>query len=271
MLKKMMVLLLTLMLTANFLSDAQAKTAEEKAAEKQANKEFKLQQKREKELAKIARRTNIFKVEEWAKSGDVQAQLILSYAYRTGQRVRRDKKVAAELEEQVEASNEDLLKNFIPIEYADKEIKLPRLYGLAASRSQVGRYVEQNFDDALRWAELGASEFDTLSFAIIGSAYYTGRGYRQDYKKAVEILKKAKDEPIALNLLSDAYAKGNGVDKDLEKSKFYADYCKSVLQPKIDKRKQKNQERMDKRRDKDSSEKKNLTSDKTSDKKSEAK
>ena len=240
MLKKILALLLTFMLATNLLSVSYAKTDEEKAAEKQANKEFKLQKKREKELAKIARRTNIFQVEDWANNGDVQAQIILSYAYSTGQRVHRDKKLADEWKSKATASNSELVENFIPLEYLKKEIKLPRLYGLAASRSQVGKYVEKNFDDALRWANLGASENDTLSFAILGSAYYTGRGVRQDYKQAIEFLKKASNEPIALSLLSDAYAKGNGVDQNLERSKFYADYLKSVVQPKIDKQREKN-------------------------------
>jgi len=247
--KKILALLLTFMLTANFLS-ADAKTKAEKDAEKKANKEFELQKKREKELAKAARKTNILKVAQWANNGDIQAQMILSYAYATGQRVDRNKNTAANWQAKVEESNADLVKNFIPLEYINKKVKLPRLYGLAASRSQIGLYVDQNFDDALRWAELGASEFDTLSFAIIGAAYYTGRGYRQDYKKAIEFLKKAGDEPIALNLLSDAYAKGKGVDQDLEKSKFYADYLKSVQQPKIDKRKEKNQKKLDEQRKK---------------------
>ncbi|MBQ6975003.1 MAG: sel1 repeat family protein, partial [Selenomonadaceae bacterium] len=250
MLKKFLAILLTFIFATNFLS-VSAKTAEEKAAEKQANKEFKLQQKREKELAKIARRTNILKVEQWAEGGDVQAQMILSYAYSTGQRVDRNKKIAAQWQDKVAAGNEDLVKNFIPLEYLYTKVKLPRLYGLAACRSQIGQYVPQNFDDALRWAELGASEFDTLSFAILGSAYYTGRGVRQDYKKALEFLKKAGDEQIALALLSDAYAKGNGVDKDLEKSKFYADYSKSVVQPKIDKQREKNQKKLDKQLEKE--------------------
>ena len=263
MLKKIFALLLTFLLATNFLS-VNAKTKEEKAAEKQANKEFELQQKREKELAKIARRTNILKVEEWANNGDVQAQMILSYAYSTGQRVDRDKKIAKEWQDKVSATNKDLAENFIPLEYFGRKIKLPRLYGLAASRSQIGLYVDQNFDDALRWAELGASEFDTLSFAIIGVAYYTGRGYRQDFKKAIEFLKKASDEPIALNLLSDAYAKGNGVDQDLEKSKFYADYLNSIVQPKIDKQREKNQEKIDKQHEKESKNAKTSADDKKS-------
>ena len=76
--------------------------------------------------------------------------------------------------------------------------------------------------------------------AVLGSAYYTGRGLRQDYAKALELLKRAGDEPIALALLSDAYANGNGVDKDLEKSRFYADYLKLIRQPKIDEQTAKN-------------------------------
>ena len=252
MFRKILALLTAFMLMTNFLS-VSAKTAEEKAAEKQANKEFKLQQKREKELAKAARKTNILKVQAWAKNGDIQAQMILSYAYLTGQRVNRDKKLATELQQKVASTNSDLVENFIPIDYYKKKVALPRLYGLAASRSNIGQYVDQNFDDAVRWAELGASEFDTLSFAILGSAYYTGRGYRQDYKKAIEFFKKAGSETIALSLLSDAYAKGNGVDKDLEKSKFYADYLKSVVQPEIDKIRDKNLDKFYKQSEKKSS------------------
>ena len=246
MFRKILAMLLAFMLTINFFSISYAKTDEEKAAEKQANKEFKQQKKREKELEKIHRKNNIFQVEAWAKGGDVQAQIILSYAYQTGQRIGGDKKKATEWKNTATANNSDLVENFIPLEYVNKKIKLPRLYGLAACRSQIGQYVDQNFDDALRWANLGASEKDELSYAILGSAYYTGRGIRQDYKKAVEFLKKAGNEPIALSLLSDAYANGNGVDKDLEKSKFYADYLKSVQQPKIDKKRDKNQKKLDK-------------------------
>lgn len=75
---------------------------------------------------------------------------------------------------------------------------MPRLYRLAACHSQIGQYVDQDFDDAIRWAELDASEFDTLSFAIIGAAHYTGHGYRQDYKKAIELYKHIKSEYGAL-------------------------------------------------------------------------
>ena len=57
--------------------------------------------------------------------------------------------------------------------------------------------------------------------------------------------------PIALYLLSDAYAKGNGVDKDLEKSKFYADYLEMIRQPKIDKKREKNAKKLAKEKEKE--------------------
>ncbi len=53
---------------------------------------------------------------------------------------------------------------------------------------------------------------------------------------AVDYLKKAGNEPLALKLLSDAYEKGNGVDKDLKKSKIYSDYA-NLLNQKKDSRK----------------------------------
>ena len=245
--KKILALIVAFMVAMNFLSPVSyAKTKAEKEEEKKANQEFRLQKKREKELAKIARRTNIFKVQAWANGGDVQAQAILSYAHSTGQRIDKDAKLAREWKDKATANNASLVENFIPLEYATQKIKLPRLYGLAACRSQIGQYVEQNFVDAIRWAELGASENDTLSLAVLGSAYYTGRGTRQDYKKAIDYLKRAGTEPVALSLLSDAYAKGHGVERNLELSKFYAEYLSAVVQPKIDKQRDKNLKKLEK-------------------------
>lgn len=240
--KKFLALLLIFFVAVNFSSSASAKTPEEKAAEKEA----KLQKKRDKQLAKVHRKTNILQVMNWAEAGDVQAQMILSYAYSTGQRVPHKKTLAIAWQEKVEVVNPDLVENFIPLEYYKKRIDLARLYGLAACRSQTGEFVEKNFDDVIRWAELGASELDTLSLAVLGSAYYTGRGVQQDYRQAIDYLKKAGTEPIALYILSDAYAHGNGVDKDPAQSKFYADYLKLISQQKIDKQRDKNSKKIEK-------------------------
>ena len=99
----------------------------------------------------------------------------------------------------------------------------------------------------VRWGLLGESEYDTLSMAVVGAAYYTGRGFNQDYEKAIEYFKRAGEEPIALYHLSDAYLNGNGVDKDLKKAKFYADYMKLVSQARIDKYRAKMQRKKDRK------------------------
>lgn len=243
--KKFFALILAFVTAFNFLTVnvACAATDEEKAAKK----EQKEQKKMDKELLKAHRKKNILQVEQWAQGGDLQAQIILYYAYSTGQHVKRNAETAEQWKAAVGADNENFLENFIPIAYhKKKKVPLQEFYGFAAAHSQLGEGVPVNYDDAVRWAQLGASENDPLSLAVLGSAYYTGRGLQQDYKKAIEYFKRADEEPIALYLLSDAYANGNGVDKDLDKSKFYADYLKLVRQPKIDKQTAKNMRKLKK-------------------------
>ena len=241
--KKIFAMVLAFMLALNFLADVQAATDEEKAAKK----EQKLQKKQAKQLAKAYRKTNIEQVEKWAQAGDLQAQIILYYAYSTGRGVKRNDATAANWRRVVGKEHETFLENFIPIQYHDRaKMPLVKFYGFAACHAQLGDYIPVSYEDAVRWAQLGASENDPLSMAVLGSAFYTGRGIGQDYKKAIEYFKRAHEEPIALYHLSDAYARGNGVDRDLDKSKFYADYYRLVRQPKIDKQTQKNMRRLKK-------------------------
>lgn len=243
--KKIFALILAFMVSFNFLTVGVVSAASDE--EKAAKKEKKEQSKKEKELLKAHRKTNIIQVEQWAEGGDLQAQIILYYAYSTGQRVKRNEETAEQWKAKVGKDNEDFLENFIPIAYhKKKKVPLEQFYGFAATHSQIGEGVPVNFDDAVRWAQLGSSENDALSLAILGTAYYTGRGLGQDYAKALEYFKRAGEEPIALFHLSDAYAHGNGVDKDLEKSKFYADYLNLVRQPKIDKQTAKNMRKLKK-------------------------
>ena len=236
-------MMLAFMLALNFLSVVQAKSDEEKAAKK----EQKLQKKEAKQLAKAYRKKNIEQVEQWAQNGDLQAQIILYYAYSTGKGVKKNVETAEQWKAKVGKDNETFLEDFIPIAYHNKKkMPLEKLYGFAACHAQLGDYIPVSFEDAVRWSQMGASEEDPLSLAVLGAAYYTGRGIAQDYKKAIEYFKRAQDEPIALYHLSDAYAHGNGVDRDLDKSKFYADYFRLVRQPKIDKQTQKNMRKLKK-------------------------
>jgi len=245
--KKFFVILMALMLTLNFISGAEAKTAEEKAAEKEANKEFKENKKREKEIAKAAKKTNFQAVMSWAEQGDIQAQMILSYAYHHGLQIKHSYKLSDEWKEKAAAVNPVYVQNFIPTEYYGKRMTLRQMYGIAAYRAQVGIYIKPSYEDAVRWAELGALENDSWSLAFMGSAYYTGRGVKQNYKTAIEYFKKSMKEPLSLTLLSDAYEKGNGVEKDLKKSKLYADYLKFVRQTEIDKKKEKTLKKIEKK------------------------
>ena len=238
--KKILILLLTLIFTLNFFSVGKAETLQEAI---DAQKELKQQKKQAKELKKAAKKANIKTVEVWANAGDVQAQMILSYAYQHGLSVSRNQTLAAEWKLKAEKINPVYVKNFVPVEYYGKTIPLARLYGIAAYRAQVGVYIKPSFDDAVRWAELGESEQDTWSMALLGSAYYTGRGVKQDYKTAIDYLKQSQKEALSLMLLSDAYAKGNGVEKDLKVSKLYADYLNIVNQAKVEKQKAKGEKK----------------------------
>ena len=239
--KKILILMLTLIFTLNLFSGISGATLQEELEEMQ---EAKQQKKQAKKIAKMARGANLKVVETWANEGDVQAQMIMYYAYAHGLSVKKNLKTAAEWRAKAERTNAVYARNFIPATFYSKKIPLARLYGIAAYRAQVGIYLKPNFDDAVRWAELGESEQDTLSLSFLGSAYYTGRGVRKDYKAAIDYFKKSSDEPLSLTLLSDAYAKGNGVEKDLKKSKFYADYLTYVRQAKIDQQKAKGEKRL---------------------------
>ena len=239
--KKILILMLTLIFTLNFFSEIAGATLQEEIDEM---KEAKQQKKQAKKIAKMARSANLKVVETWANAGDVQAQMIMYYAYRNGLSVGKNLRIAAEWKAKAERTNAVYAKNFIPAEFYSKKIPLARLYGIAAYRAQVGIYVKPNFEDAVRWAELGEAEQDTMSLAFLGSAYYTGRGVRQDYKAAINYFKKSSDEPLSITLLSDAYAKGNGVEKDLKKSKFYSDYLTYVRQAKIEQQRAKGEKKM---------------------------
>ena len=161
------------------------------------------------------------------------------------------KALAVEWHDKASETNPELAADFLPIEYYRKEVPLERLFGLAACRAQTGHHVEVSIDDTIRWAQLGESEYDTLSLAVVGTAYYTGRGFDRDYEKAIEYFKRAGDEPIALYHLSDAYANGNGVERDLKQAKFYADYLRLVSQAELDKRRAKMQKKKDKKASKE--------------------
>ncbi len=211
------------------------KTPEEKKAEEEA----KALEKMQKKLNKAAKKVNASELEQMAESGNVQAQCILSYAYHTGQSVKHDEELAKLWQDRAEEENAALVKNFIPPEYGKEKVRLARLFTIAGHRAHLGQYVKQDINEAVMWNEMGAREKDKMAIAYMGSAYYTGRGVKQDYAMAISLLEQAGDEPLALQLLADAWTKGKGVEKDIEKGKLYAEYLKLVTKPKVEAKKEK--------------------------------
>jgi len=233
------------------------KTDEEKQKEKEKKEEKKKQkelEKAEKEQAKEENAPNaienpeshISMVQKWAQKGDVQAQCIMAYAYVTGQRVPQDLNMAHVWQNRAAEQNIPLVKNFLPPEYGLEEIPLSKLFAISGRRSHVGQYVKQDVKDAVRWSTLGAEEKEPMAIAYLSSAYYTGRGMPQDYKKALELAKSTDKDPLSLHVLIDAYRYGRGVDKDEEKSEYYARYLKMVVEKNDKKRKEKAYKKYDK-------------------------
>lgn len=212
-------------------------TKEEKEKKEQAQQEkadSKQEKKMDKALVKPAREDAMAQVIAWAEAGDPQAQCILSYAYLTGQRVKKDRKLALMWQEKAAEQNSQLVKYFISeSDYGKKKLKLPHLFALAGRRAHLGKYVPKDYKAAVRWSQLGAREKDKDACAYLGAAYYTGQGINQDYQKAIEYLRQSdRDNPLALRIFYMAYRDGNGVEKNPELARKCLEYMRLVIEKK---------------------------------------
>lgn len=102
-----------------------------------------------------------------------------------------------------------------------KKLPLLELYTQAGINAFKGQIAEQSYEAAVKWWELSTAMGDEKARALLGTAYYTGRGIGQDYTKAIELLKlaAAKGEPLAEYTLGKAYYEGNGVQKNNDKAR----------------------------------------------------
>lgn len=207
---------------------------EKKEQEQQEKADSKQEKKMDKALVKPAREEAMAQVIAWAEAGDPQAQCILSYAYLTGQRVKKDRKLALMWQEKAAEQNSQLVKHFISeSDYGKKKLKLPHLFALAGRRAHLGKYVPKDYKAAVRWSQLGAREKDKDACAYLGAAYYTGRGINQDYQKAIEYLRQSdRDNPLALRIFYMAYRDGNGVEKNPELARKCLEYMRLVIEKK---------------------------------------
>lgn len=213
---------------------------EQQEKEQQEKADNKQEKKMDKALVKPAREDAMTQVMAWAEAGDPQAQCILSYAYLTGQRVKKDRKLALMWQERAAEQNSELVKHFIAeSDYGKRRLKLPHLFALAGRRAHLGRYVPKDYKAAVRWSLLGAREKDKDACAYLGAAYYTGRGIGQDYQKAIEYLRQSdRDNPLTLRIFYMAYRDGNGVEKNPELAKKCLDYMRLVIEKKEAKQKE---------------------------------
>ena len=101
--------------------------------------------KRAKQIAKQIKKINFKKVQTWAEEGDIQAQFILAYAYRTGERLPHSNyKISDEWKEKIAKQNEFFAEKYMPEYFGRKKLKISELFVLAALQSHFGDYVKPN-------------------------------------------------------------------------------------------------------------------------------
>lgn len=102
-----------------------------------------------------------------------------------------------------------------------KKATLVLLYTQAGLDAFKGRFAPKSDESAVVWWEIAEPCGDLEARALLGTAYYTGRGIGQDYQKAAQYLKSAAaaGQPLAEYTLGKAYLAGNGVKKNTQMAK----------------------------------------------------
>lgn len=142
-------------------------------------------------------------------------------AQKLRQAARRGSLPAARALEQIELRGLQVNQRFMGTTKWKAEAKktpLVTLYTQAGLNAFRGLIVPRDAENAVMWWETAAACGDPAAEALLGTAYYTGRGIGQDYDKAVKYLKSAanKQEALAEYTLGKAYLEGNGVKKNKE-------------------------------------------------------
>ena len=79
-----------------------------------------------------------------------------------------------------------------------------------------GRGVEQDYEEAVRWARLAAEQGNASGQGMLAAAYYSGTGVSVDYDEAARWARLAaeQDEASGQIILGALYLNGNGVPQD---------------------------------------------------------
>lgn len=93
---------------------------------------------------------------------------------------------------------------------------------------------EQNYDEAIKWARLSATQNDELGQFVLGICYYHGCGVGKDLSQACDWLTKAAEQgnPLAqVKLAEHFYVGGYGNDRDLLKAGHWASQAADAGHP----------------------------------------
>ena len=95
----------------------------------------------------------------------------------------------------------------------------------------LGKNVERNYSEALRWWLKAANEHDyAQAHYSLGDLYYKGEGVLQNYSEAFSWFKKAAEQghPQAQNILGCMYKNGYSLEKNREEAiKWYREAAKN--------------------------------------------
>ncbi len=173
-----------------------------------------------------------------AEHGNIEAQRNMGHAYRRGQGVERDYKMAFEwytkaaeqgdMDSQHKIGVMYLLGKGVNKDYSKALEWFTKAaeqgYDLSQGRLgdmyYLGRSVDKDYGKALEWFTKAAEQGYDFSQYRLGEMYFYGRGVDKDYSKALEWFTKAAEQDFDLSQgrLGDMYYNGFGVDKDYEKA-----------------------------------------------------
>jgi TPR repeat protein len=169
-----------------------------------------------------------------AERGDVDAQVRLSVAYRTGQGGAQDDERAVHWARRAAEQGNDRGQALLASAYTEGR-GVPKdavaaagwhrrsaEQGNAIAQRQLaiayinGEGVQRNANEAVKWYRAAAEQGDVIAQIGLGVSYYRGDGVLQDYAEAAKWYERAAayGDQNAQGRLADFYARGVGVSQD---------------------------------------------------------
>jgi TPR repeat protein len=169
-----------------------------------------------------------------AEHGDVDAQVRLSVAYRTGQGTAQNDARAVHWARCAAEQGNDRGQALLASAYAEGRgvardavaaagwYRRSAEQGNAIAQRQLaiayinGEGVQRSADEAAKWYQAAAEQGDIVAQIGLGASYYGGDGVVQNYAEAAKWYERAAayGDPNAQGRLADMYARGIGVSHD---------------------------------------------------------